>query len=193
MMAPLLLDSFESPLGARIHSRQETEDAAAALQAEEERKLAEAAEQARLAHQATLVSAIGALADTVQTVRDETVTQLEDSIQDALGQLFPALADIGFAAEIAAATARVIAEGSLAEAALCVTEDHHQPIVDALAMIGTSCPITVTIDPAQAPGTARLTWTNGGAEFDQTKMIGAAKDCIARHIQQFSRSSEDHE
>jgi outer membrane murein-binding lipoprotein Lpp len=193
----IVLEQFESPVNAIIHSRQEAELAEAARIARQEKLEADAIERARLEHLSTVASTLGSavadLSGKLTALRDDAIAGIADQMTDALGQVFPALLSDVFAREVAAASIQVATEGFLSEATLIVHPDDHDCLAEALAAIGAPCPITVTTEPDQIAGTAQLRWGHGGADFDTDKIVDAARSVLARHLQSFPRSTQDHE
>lgn len=193
----IVLEQFESPVNAVIHSRQEAELAEAARILRQEQLEAETTERARLEHQAavaaTLGRAVAELTEQLTVLRDDAISGIADQMTEALGQVFPALLSQVFAQEVAAAAVEVATGGVLSEATLIVHPQDHDSVAETLKTIGAPCPITVSTQPDQPAGTAQLRWADGGADFDTEQIVEAARGVLARHLQSFSRSTENHE
>lgn len=79
--------------------------------------------------------------------------------------------DQGFATEIAGAVAEIAAQIPYKNADLHVAVDDHETLVTALAGFAPDTAITLISDDSLARGQARMTWPDGGADFDATALF----------------------
>lgn len=195
----IVLECFDGVSAAAIHEPEATALLDAALADAEAARIAEeaaaAARQAALEaqerHHEVLVGRLRELQAAVTSRKQDAVHAVSAAVGEAVATLLPALADDAMPEEIAVGTARIIAAAGLPGAHLAVSAEDHERVVAALSALAPAGAVTVVAEPQLGPGDARLTWTDGGADFEASALIPAAEAGLNRRLQDLLRSTTD--
>ena len=133
---------------------------------------------------ARIALTLEAIASDAERLRIQAIVAAAHAVGEAAETLMPALAQAGFApclAEIASDIAgRVRTPPDLR---LVHAREDRDAIQTALAALPDQASVTLDEDPARAPGSADLTWADGGARIDVEAMAAAALEEAHRRFE----------
>lgn len=179
--AALLLERFDAPSAVRrLEAPAENgagEDETRRAAYAEGFAAGEAAARAAASETAPLLAAA---ASALQSACQDAPRRITDEAAGALAvileRLFPELSKAGFAAEAAAAFARIARETDAPSLEIFTSPEQVEALRAALARQATDADITVTADPGLAGATAQARWSGGGVDFDLDR---TTKECLA--------------
>lgn len=139
---------------------------------------------------AQLSTLLGEVSRQTDAARAEAAAQMANAVGEAAHIMLPALMDRSLASEIATATVQIATSAQFPELRLLLHPEDHDAVVDALRSHAPPDPVAVMSDPAVMPGNARLTWDNGGGQFDQNALLERAVQLINEHRARLPQSEE---
>ncbi|MDH3666344.1 MAG: hypothetical protein OEN23_05385 [Paracoccaceae bacterium] len=131
-----------------------------------------------------IASTLEAIASDAERLRFQAIVAAAHALGEAAETLMPALARAGFApclAEIASQIAGRV--GTPPGLRLAHAPEDRDAIQTALAALPDQASVILDEDLARAPGSADLTWADGGARIDVEAMAAAALDEARRRFE----------
>lgn len=177
-MSALPLERFEfATATALIDPDTEETDILAQEQAAADAAARDAAAEAA-ARQEAIVSALHSLAVATRDSQVAAASQLSAAVGQSVAAMLPSLAKSNFSAEVASATAALMSAGDLAKARLEVSPADETLVVEALRSRAMAAEIEVVADLEAPQGSAKLSWSNGGANFDVDTWVGNVQSLL---------------
>lgn len=181
-MTQLTLERFESSTASALHAPDPETDAAAEA-AEEAEALELERTAAQTAREEAIAAALGQIADAIVQSRKGAIEAVCADLGDVLAQALPGIITVGFANELAEASAALINDAGIAEASLRVSPEDKPVVVAVIKQRAPVQEVAVVSDPSIRDGFARLDWNAGGTVFDALAWSERMKQLLTAHLE----------